>query len=62
MRGAGGDEAQGRGRQAEGGRDGGREAGFFFFFFLRKSVPADTAPGFSSLPLISATGFIVCLQ
>lgn len=49
MRGAGGDEAQGRGRQAEGGSE-------------RESVPADTAPGFSSLPLISATGFIVCLQ
>lgn len=59
MRGAGGDEAQGRGRQAEGGSEGGKQGGRVF---LRESVPADTAPGFSSLPLISATGFIVCLQ
>lgn len=31
-------------------------------FFAHESVPAGTAPGFSSLPLISATGFIVYLQ
>lgn len=49
-------------RQAEGGSEGEKERRREGEREAVESVPADTAPGFSSLPLISATGFIVYLQ